>query len=78
MLTGLANRRGFEVAASALWDDPRAYPLSLIYCDIDRFKTINDTYGHAVGDRVLAAFGDVIASEIELKDVAARPGARSS
>lgn len=74
VLTGLANRRGFEVEASALWDDPSSYPLSLIFCDIDRFKHINDTYGHAAGDQVLAAFGDVIAGEVGPKDVAARPG----
>lgn len=74
VLTGLANRRGFEIEASTLWDDPSSYPLSLIFCDIDHFKQINDTYGHAVGDQVLAAFGDVIAGEIEPKDVAARPG----
>lgn len=73
-LTGLANRRGFEIEAAALWDDPSNFPLSLIYCDIDHFKYINDTYGHATGDQVLAAFGDVIANQIEPKDVAARPG----
>lgn len=74
VLTGLANRRGFEAEAAALCDDPSSHPLSLVYCDIDRFKHINDTYGHAAGDQVLAAFGDMVAGEVGPKDVAARPG----
>ncbi|MBW8297484.1 diguanylate cyclase [Sphingopyxis sp.] len=58
-LSGLLNRRGFEAkAGSALrryLDDDR--PVALIIADLDRFKQINDSYGHAVGDAIIAAFG---------------------
>lgn len=58
-LSGLLNRRGFEATAgSALrryLDDDR--PVALMIADLDRFKQINDSYGHAVGDAIIAAFG---------------------
>ena len=58
-LSGLLNRRGFEEkAGSALGrylDDDR--PVALMIADLDRFKQINDSYGHAVGDAIIAAFG---------------------
>jgi len=58
-LSGLLNRRGFEAkAGSALrryLDDDR--PVALMIADLDRFKQINDSYGHAVGDAIIAAFG---------------------
>lgn len=74
ILTGLANRRGFEVQAAALFADRSSHPLSAVYCDIDHFKTINDTYGHAAGDRVIQAFATLIAGETGPHDVAARLG----
>jgi diguanylate cyclase len=49
-LTGLHNRRGVEVEVRAL---PALADSSLVICDIDHFKSINDRYGHVVGDRVL-------------------------
>ncbi|MEA1086438.1 GGDEF domain-containing protein [Sphingomonas sp. CD22] len=49
-LTGLHNRRGVEVEVRAL---PARADSSLVICDIDHFKSINDRYGHVVGDRVL-------------------------
>ncbi|HEU0067031.1 MAG TPA: GGDEF domain-containing protein [Sphingomonas sp.] len=52
-LTGLPNRRAFEEAFYARGADEAPYALAL--CDIDRFKRINDGFGHPVGDRVLAA-----------------------
>ncbi|WP_174298349.1 GGDEF domain-containing protein [Sphingomonas bacterium] len=58
-LTNLPNRRAFEEAFAAL--DP-AVPASLAICDIDRFKQVNDTFGHAVGDRVLTAIGQTLAT----------------
>jgi len=55
-LTGIANRRAFvETARARLADPSRAGTLLLF--DLDHFKAINDTYGHAVGDGVLIAFG---------------------
>lgn len=53
-LTGLLNRRGFDEAVAAL-DPMDAGSGSLIVCDIDHFKTINDQFGHARGDQVIAA-----------------------
>ena len=49
-LTGIPNRRGLEAAVAAL---PGSARHSLAICDIDRFKRVNDLYGHVVGDRVL-------------------------
>ena len=49
-LTGIPNRRGLEEAIAAL---PKTGQHCLAICDIDRFKRVNDTYGHVVGDRVL-------------------------
>lgn len=59
-LTGLTNRRAFE-EAFALPAGPRCLAL----CDIDRFKQINDGFGHAVGDRVLSAVARVLAEGCE-------------
>lgn len=55
MLTGLPNRRAFEEAFAA-----RRGTACLALCDIDRFKRINDGYGHGVGDRVLSAIADTL------------------
>ncbi|WP_194273754.1 MULTISPECIES: GGDEF domain-containing protein [Rhizobium] len=54
-LTRLLNRRGFEAKAQAL---RRSHAATIIMCDIDHFKTINDRYGHAMGDRVLVAVAE--------------------
>lgn len=56
-LTDLPNRRAFEEAFAAL--DP-AVPACFAICDIDRFKQVNDGFGHAVGDRVLTAIGQTL------------------
>ena len=55
MLTGLPNRRAFEEAFAA-----RRGVACLALCDVDRFKRINDGYGHGVGDRVLSAIADTL------------------
>jgi len=62
-LTGLPNRRSFE---STLREESRiararGEPLSLAFCDIDLFKTINDNHGHDAGDRVLKFVGGLLA-----------------
>lgn len=55
VLTGLPNRRAFEEAAPEQWERAarNGEPLALLHIDVDHFKRINDTHGHAVGDEVL-------------------------
>ena len=59
-LTGLPNRRAFDEAFVAL--DP-AQDNCLALCDVDRFKRINDEFGHAVGDRVLSALARLMSDQ---------------
>ncbi|MFC7065860.1 GGDEF domain-containing protein [Brucella rhizosphaerae] len=76
-LSGLLNRRGFEFRAEAAIDKSKRVrqALSLIVCDIDYFKSINDTHGHALGDRVIAAFADELRrSAVSKGGIAARMG----
>ena len=75
-LTGIANRRAFlETAVRALKQRTRTpQPVSALLFDLDRFKSINDRYGHAVGDRVLRAFADVAAVELRSTDLLGRLG----
>jgi diguanylate cyclase (GGDEF)-like protein len=75
-LSGLLNRRGFEGrAANALQDaDRRSMPISLVICDIDHFKSINDSFGHAGGDRVIAALAGFLSSTVRSHHAAGRIG----
>lgn len=57
-LTGVLNRRGFDEHATAAF--AREAGLSLLLCDLDRFKSINDRFGHDSGDEVLRAFGEML------------------
>lgn len=56
-LTGLPNRRAFErrLVSATLEARAKGEPLAVAFCDVDRFKLINDTHGHDAGDRVLCA-----------------------
>lgn len=74
-LTGLANRRRFDGALElALHEAPERGALSLVICDLDHFKRINDGFGHAVGDSVLKQFGRLLRQNVQGKDTAARFG----
>lgn len=70
-LTGLLNRRGFDEAAAAMLTQANAAGQRVValMCDIDRFKAINDRYGHDAGDRVLARVGDILRTFGEQSDV---------
>jgi diguanylate cyclase (GGDEF)-like protein len=75
-LTGMSNRRAFMETAEELL---KAYPtekrpLSLIMFDLDRFKSVNDSFGHAAGDAVLKRFADVARSSLRGSDILGRPG----
>ncbi|WP_156763894.1 GGDEF domain-containing protein [Mycobacterium sp. 852002-50816_SCH5313054-b] len=65
-LTGLFNRRGFIAALTRRLGDPRAGDthLTMIMIDLDAFKRINDTFGHAAGDRALIAVADVLRQHV--------------
>src|SRR5665213_1591322 len=64
-LTGIANRRGFlEQAALSKRATTGNQPTAVLLFDLDHFKTINDQYGHAIGDRALQIFADVAKAHI--------------
>ena len=75
-LTGLANRRHTEerLAAEITRSERYGMPLSVVACDIDNFKTANDTYGHAFGDLVLQQFARVLRETLRDVDVSGRWG----
>ncbi|KQR69324.1 putative bifunctional diguanylate cyclase/phosphodiesterase [Rhizobium sp. Leaf341] len=74
-LTGLANRAYFSdhIRRAALAATVEA-PVALLYLDIDHFKTINDSKGHAAGDALLCQVGDRLLSNIRQSDLVARLG----
>ncbi len=75
-LTGLANRRTFEAEIERRIRSAERFrkPLSLILCDLDHFKRINDTHGHPAGDDVLRGFADVLRECKRDPDLVARWG----
>ena len=74
-LTGLANRarlsKELEKRISAQHEDDL---IAILFIDLDRFKTINDTLGHTVGDQVLIEIGRRLAGQVRAGDIVARPG----
>lgn len=75
-LTGLNNRRYLDNHLKILFDRAavRGRPISICMTDIDRFKLVNDTYGHDVGDEVLREFAARIRSTVRGADLACRYG----
>jgi two-component system cell cycle response regulator len=75
-LTGLRNRRSFlelgtvEVARSNRYE----LPMSMLLLDVDHFKSVNDTHGHAGGDQVLSAVSALLRKQLRTPDLAARWG----
>ncbi|MFF0042577.1 GGDEF domain-containing protein [Streptomyces mirabilis] len=70
-LTGLRTRDGFTRRATVLLKDPRAV---VVLADVDRFKQINDTHGHAAGDALLKATADRLTHYVQGSGVAGRLG----
>jgi diguanylate cyclase (GGDEF)-like protein len=75
-LTGLVNRRGFETLALPALARARRLdaPSAMVMADLDHFKLVNDTNGHAAGDEVLRALARIIAETVRASDVPARIG----
>ncbi len=75
-LTGILNRRQLERRLDALFDAQRyaGQDLSIVMLDVDHFKHLNDTLGHAAGDALLAFAGELIRSHIRAGDLAVRYG----
>jgi diguanylate cyclase (GGDEF)-like protein len=75
-LTGIYNRRGFTALATHVREIARRQqrPVHLLLIDLDRFKRINDTFGHAVGDAALVEFGHILTATFRKSDVVARTG----
>lgn len=71
-LTGLLNKRYFDAVVGAL--ERRGQAFALFYLDLDRFKPVNDTYGHAMGDRLLQEVGKRLQGCIRGSDYAFRLG----
>ncbi|MDP1648330.1 MAG: GGDEF domain-containing protein [Rubrivivax sp.] len=75
-LTGLANRRAFELALAREVDRVArsGEPALLLTLDIDHFKNVNDTWGHAAGDQVLKAVAIALLDSVRPMDLVARVG----
>jgi diguanylate cyclase (GGDEF)-like protein/PAS domain S-box-containing protein len=75
-LTGLFNRRYLEEALKQQLSrvSRTQHPLGVIMLDIDHFKQVNDTYGHAMGDALLRELGQLLISHVRAEDIACRYG----
>ncbi len=75
-LSGLLNRRGFNLLADDAFNLYRRYqrPLAVLILDIDFFKAVNDTYGHAAGDAVIRTIGATLMKTLRASDKVARFG----
>ena len=72
-LTGLYNRRFFEIEMDRL-DTERQLPISIIMCDVNGLKIINDSYGHKKGDQILIETAQILENVVRDEDIIARHG----
>ncbi|HEX3867194.1 MAG TPA: response regulator, partial [Gemmatimonadaceae bacterium] len=75
-LTGLDNRRHLEERIDEMFEHARRLnePFACVMCDLDRFKSVNDTHGHQAGDAVLKQFAKILRGEVREIDRAGRYG----
>jgi two-component system cell cycle response regulator len=75
-LTGLDNRRHLEERIDEMFEHARRLnePFACVMCDLDRFKSVNDTYGHQAGDAVLKQFARILRHEVREIDRVGRYG----
>ena len=75
-LTGLLNRRGLYEIAERLFDRSLGHgeKIVVMFADMDKFKSINDTFGHPAGDQVLRELGTILRESLRSHDIAARFG----
>ncbi len=75
-LTGIANRRFIEINLASRLEELRRYgfDFSIMFIDADHFKTINDTHGHSVGDRILKMISATVANSLRSFDTIGRWG----
>jgi diguanylate cyclase (GGDEF)-like protein len=75
-LTGCWNRRALLQSGELMWSMAKRHnhPLSVVICDIDKFKAINDTYGHGVGDAALRIFVQICLNALRAHDILGRFG----
>ena len=75
-LTGVDNRRSLEQRLHEMFEHSLRLhePISCVMCDIDHFKKVNDTYGHAAGDEVLKQFAEILKHEAREIDSVGRYG----
>jgi diguanylate cyclase (GGDEF)-like protein len=74
-LTGVANRQAFVHALhGAAGTASKGTQCALLFCDVDRFKAVNDTFGHLAGDRALIAVAHALAGGLRPNDLLARYG----
>ncbi len=73
-VTGLPNRRAFDAALEVAFAKADQEQFGLIMIDLDRFKEINDSLGHAIGDLALVAFGEQLRASVRDVDMVARIG----
>jgi len=75
-LTSLSNRRCFDINLAKEIEDAHRHTsaLCLVMGDIDRFKTVNDTFGHQIGDEILKMFAKLLSSNVKGRDTVARFG----
>lgn len=76
-LTGILNRRGFENSVQTHFDNPETADNKgscLLMMDVDHFKHINDSYGHLLGDKVLAAIANTLRIKVQGQDIVGRWG----